>query len=54
MGEVILEKGEVLRVYFVCATAVQSQLFSFSDFLKIQLKYNFSDLEPASQFVNLV
>ena len=31
MGEVILEKGEVLKVYFVCATAVQSQLFSFAD-----------------------
>ena len=31
MGEVNLEKGEVLKVYFVCATAVQSQLFSFAD-----------------------
>ena len=35
MGEVILEKGEVLKVYSVFATAVQSQLFSFADlFLK--------------------
>ena len=33
MGEVILEKGEVLKVYFVCATAVQSQLFSFADLI---------------------
>ena len=31
MGEVILEKEEVLKVYFVCATAVQLQLFSFAD-----------------------
>ena len=33
MGEVVLEKGKVLKVYFVCATAVQSQLFSYVDFL---------------------
>ena len=38
MGEVIVEKGEVLKVYFVCATAVQSQLFSFADLFLSQTK----------------
>ena len=40
MGEVILEKGEVLKVYFVCATAVQSQLFSFADLFHYGFKEN--------------
>jgi len=31
MGEVIVENGKVLKVHFVCATAVHSQLFSFAD-----------------------
>ena len=29
----ILEKGEVLKVYFVCATAVQLRLFISADLL---------------------
>ena len=31
MGEVIEENGKMLKVNFVCATAVHSQLFSFAD-----------------------
>ena len=33
MGEVIEENGKMLKVNFVCATAVHSQLFSFADLL---------------------
>ena len=41
MGEVILEKGEVLKVYFVCPTAVQSQLFSFADLFKYEYSLHY-------------
>ena len=41
MGEVIVEKGEVLKVYFVCATAVQSQLFSFADLFLYELQKSY-------------
>ena len=34
MEEVIVENRQVLKLYFVCAIAVQSQLFSFADLLK--------------------
>ena len=44
MGEVIVENGKVLRVNFVCATAVHSQLFSFADLF-------FNDDLPDFQFV---
>ena len=47
MGEVILEKEEVLKVYFVCATAVQSQLFSFADFYIIEC------IQEVAEFDNL-
>ena len=33
MEEVIVAKGEVFKGYFVCAKAVQLQLFSFADLL---------------------
>ena len=37
MGEIIVEKREVLPVCFVCATAVQSQLLSFADFFSYSM-----------------
>ena len=45
MGEVILETGEVLNVYFVCATAVQSQLFIFADLFLCIYTYETSKSE---------
>ena len=42
MGEVIVEKGKVVTVYFVCATAVQSQLFSFADLFSVQTILRFT------------
>ena len=53
MGEVILEKGEVLKVYFVCATAMQLQLFSFADLFSsaFMVTYRVTTAVPQHRFI---
>ena len=50
MGEVIVENEKVLDVHFVCATAVQSQLFSFADLFSIFRQFH---LKPDAQLGQL-